>query len=541
MDRSFEIYRSEAMDASIQERTRRRIDWLCSRAEGRVLDVGCSQGVVPWLLAQKDIEVVGVDTDTEALNWAEKKLQTCDPALRQRITLVLSDFAAFTTEKPFDTIIAGEYLEHLQDADIDAHLTHMRDLLSADGRVAITVPLELHPHPDHHQTFFPRTLADTLARHFSIATMEVEDGYLRCVCDLTAPARRPSDAELLELTERGLQQIQKRLYAVGIPCRTEDVESYLTTPARPAIATPLSRRLADLGLRPPFTYDVTLFKALNTIYADKPLVPAPRRIAPDNLFAQADKRVDALLRMLPSFSGLKCLEVGCGRGETTVRLAERGKCSVTGVDITRYPEWEERQSAKADFLSLDITHDSPFEPESFDFIFSFVVLEHVFAPLDMLNSIHKLLKPGGTLYFTANLYRGPMASHRYREVFFPWPHLLFDDDVFEQFYKEKGYSFKGKPAWVNKLTHLHYLNHVQKLGFRKRLCKYTRRKLDKNFYSCFEEKLGKYPIEDLELDFIRMQLIKKQEKESINVTPALKKSLVNIPLRILRMISSKYN
>ena len=35
---------------------------------------------------------------------------------------------------------------------------------------------------------------------------------------------------------------------------------------------------------------------------------------------------------------------------------------------------------------------------------------------------------GGLAWIKAN--RGPKASHRYRWVNFPWPHLLFTDEVF---------------------------------------------------------------------------------------------------------------
>lgn len=509
MDRSFEVYQGTAMSTWVQEMTRGRIDWLCAQADGRVLDIGCSQALVPWLLAHRGHDVTGIDVDAEALDWAEKHLEQGEACVRERISLIRGDFVAFEPDERFDTIVAGEYLEHLAAAQLDAHLAHMRDLLAPGGKVVITTPLGLHPHPDHKQTFFPRNLANTLARHFSIISMQVEDGYLRCVCDLNSPMWRPSAEELLDLTERGLRQIQERSRSKAISRPLQDnIEIYLHEPALTG-ASPLCAQLAALGLKSPFTYDIKLFRALNALYADHPIAPAPRRIAPDSLFAQADTRVDALLKMLPSFAGLKCLEVGCGRGETAVRLAERGNCSVTGVDITRYPEWAERWSKKNRFLPVDITREVPFPPNSFNFIFSFVVLEHVRAPLDMLTTMHKLLKPGGILYFTANLYRGPMASHRYREVFFPWPHLLFEDAVFAQFYREEGYSFDGVPSWVNKLTHLHYLEHVKKLDFKTEQCTYTRHTLDQDFYICFEEKLGKYPCEDLELDFIKMKLYKK--------------------------------
>ena len=41
-----------------------------------------------------------------------------------------------------------------------------------------------------------------------------------------------------------------------------------------------------------------------------------------------------------------------------------------------------------------------FEPESFDLITAFQVIEHVPIPDDMIDSCHKLLKPGGWIVIT---------------------------------------------------------------------------------------------------------------------------------------------
>src|SRR5204863_6563140 len=82
----------------------------------------------------------------------------------------------------------------------------------------------------------------------------------------------------------------------------------------------------------------------------------------------------------------------------------------------------------------------------FDYIYSFSVWEHIVHPYTALVNARELLEPSGTMFLQAQLYCGPKASHRYREVFFPWPHLLFTDDVFEEFYRSVGREPK-RPAW----------------------------------------------------------------------------------------------
>lgn len=272
---------------------------------------------------------------------------------------------------------------------------------------------------------------------------------------------------------------------------------------QPAQKEPLRETLARKGFEAPFDYNLDLFKALNQHYAAQPVCPAPRDLTPQGLFTQADKRVDAILRQFAGpAAGASCLEVGCGRGEVAVRLAERCQCSVTGVDIKSYPEWDERRDANVNFTAADISSENVFEAESFDFIFSFVVLEHVKKPQELITAMHSLLKPGGYCYFTCNLYRGPLASHRYREIYFPWPHLLFADAVFKEYYTQCGMSPKG-PSWVNKMTHLHYLERLRALDFEILDTALTGIPLDEDFVDCFDEVLGKYPPDDLRYDFLK--------------------------------------
>lgn len=77
----------------------------------------------------------------------------------------------------------------------------------------------------------------------------------------------------------------------------------------------------------------------------------------------------------------------------------------------------------------DITVESPFERDFFDRIISFTVLEHVVPLCAALSEVFRILKPGGLVVMSADLHRGPKASHLYRAIHFPYPHLLVSDDV----------------------------------------------------------------------------------------------------------------
>ena len=141
-------------------------------------------------------------------------------------------------------------------------------------------------------------------------------------------------------------------------------------------------------------------------------------------------------------------------------------------------------------------------------------MEHSFAEL---TAVKELLKPEGQglAYLSANLYRGPKASHRYREVFFPWPHLLFDDDVFIEFYRRRGRN-NVRAAWVNRLTVAHYEMYLRQLDFEVVRQWTTGTPIDEEFYQRFIDKLGRYPRYDLEQDFLHMIIAHKRPSQPLS-------------------------
>lgn len=110
----------------------------------------------------------------------------------------------------------------------------------------------------------------------------------------------------------------------------------------------------------------------------------------------------ALKKMLPSFSGKRVLDLGCGYGWHALYAMENGASSVVGVDIsqkmlkiakdkTHYPEVEYICSA---------IEDIDFEKESFDIVISSLVFHYIEDYSQIINKIHKALKPNGNLIFT---------------------------------------------------------------------------------------------------------------------------------------------
>lgn len=253
-------------------------------------------------------------------------------------------------------------------------------------------------------------------------------------------------------------------------------------------------------------HDIALFRKLNEEYADNRLVPAPRRTTGDALQRQAISRAKWVDRRL-QLRGQRVLEIGAGRGHFCDVLASDYDCEVVGVDITRYETWSEFTSG-CDLRVHDVTEQELASLGTFDRIVSFAVFEHIERPYEGLAAMHELLRPGGKAYFSANLYRGPKASHRYREVYFPFPHLLFDDEVFAEFYESTRFSHRA-PAWVNRLTAAQYREKVAELEFTVVEQWTDRTPLDRDFFERFRDVLGRYPVDDLETDFLHLVLQKQ--------------------------------
>jgi len=257
------------------------------------------------------------------------------------------------------------------------------------------------------------------------------------------------------------------------------------------------------------SFDLALFVELNEEYRSKPLRPTSPPIT-DALARRRYKtrvatNVARYLAPHKDLGGARLLDFGCGRGDLAIALAEELGCDVLGVDVHEYPEWEEITHPRVKLRRVDLSDASSRAGlrGAFDAIVSISVLEHVRRPFEALEGLREVLRPDGVAYLKANLYRGPLASHRYRDVYFPWPHLLFHDDVFRQYAERTGQEYEGA-AWVNRLTHLHYFDYFERIGWKVIKESYSVTPIDESFYARFHDILARYPREDLERDFLNV-------------------------------------
>lgn len=131
-------------------------------------------------------------------------------------------------------------------------------------------------------------------------------------------------------------------------------------------------------------------------YFDHPYFDARR--------ALSDKRIhqkyQALLRRIigePSAAGKTMLDVGCDVGTLLALARDEFGLVVEGVEVSA----KAAQVAAEKYgltVHVGLVNDLNLPDEHFDFISLIDVIEHVSDPLDLLNQLQRILKPGGHLY-----------------------------------------------------------------------------------------------------------------------------------------------
>jgi SAM-dependent methyltransferase len=103
----------------------------------RVLDLGCAAGALTDFLSRQGCEVVGVDSEARAI----AKARSLFPELR----FVEADVAELPfAPGSFDKAVAGDLVEHLDDATLEAMLGELRRVLVPRGTLSIYTPNPLH-------------------------------------------------------------------------------------------------------------------------------------------------------------------------------------------------------------------------------------------------------------------------------------------------------------------------------------------------------------------------------------------------------------
>jgi len=145
-----------------------------------------------------------------------------------------------------------------------------------------------------------------------------------------------------------------------------------------------------------------------------------------------DEIAGGFLKWFPllSVAGKDLLDLGCGYGGRTVRYAELGARSVTGIEPSERQCSEGREFAAAHQVAASfksgVGECLPLATNCFDCIVCYDVLEHVSDPEETLKECLRVLRPGGSLYAVFPPFYHPTGAHFDGWLSkMPWPNVLF--------------------------------------------------------------------------------------------------------------------
>lgn len=130
----------------------------------RILDVGCGDGALTYLISKNGGYVTGVDLSEEAINFAKEKTKQCGNIKFIKASAYDLPFES----KSFDYVISSDAIEHLRDPE--KMLSEMKRVYNGVGKVVITTPLrftELPLDKMHIREFFESDFRDLLNQYFN--------------------------------------------------------------------------------------------------------------------------------------------------------------------------------------------------------------------------------------------------------------------------------------------------------------------------------------------------------------------------------------
>jgi len=143
-----------------------RINWFLANINGRILDIGCADGVILFEAARRGFEIVGVDIVDACLERAKEFLSKESEEVRNKISIQ----KAWSEELPFfdmsfNTVVLAETLEHVSDPIKTLQEAHR--VLINGGKILISVPNGDSFFPSHFRHYNREEILKQVGKYFN--------------------------------------------------------------------------------------------------------------------------------------------------------------------------------------------------------------------------------------------------------------------------------------------------------------------------------------------------------------------------------------
>jgi len=145
-------------------------DFVAPLCKGKkVLDIGCFLGYGEGVLADYAKQIVAVDNDDKAIEFAAKNHR------RPNVTFEKTDARRLPfCYRDFDVVVAFQFIEHIPAIEVKNFLCEVKRVLKGGGMLFITtpnrkfrlLPLQRPFNPEHYQEFTAKRLFKTLKTVF---------------------------------------------------------------------------------------------------------------------------------------------------------------------------------------------------------------------------------------------------------------------------------------------------------------------------------------------------------------------------------------
>jgi len=108
----------------------------------------------------------------------------------------------------------------------------------------------------------------------------------------------------------------------------------------------------------------------------------------------------AMKKLLPDLNGQTVLMMGCGTGEESKLLVERGATELIGIDLSTVSIKLAQEAFPNHKFQVGDINKLEFDDATFDFVYSSLAVDYTADPLGVYKEVARVLKPNGVFQFS---------------------------------------------------------------------------------------------------------------------------------------------